>query len=284
MDAKRIDLNDWIEFGGGAAGSSFYHKSDEGLVLKLYGERWPQKRSLDEYVRSRSVFEMGVPCPEAYEYVTDGKRYGMISQRIKDKKSFYRILSEQPERVDEMARRFAVAARKLHDIECNTSVFRPLKERYEVAFTDMKAPQDVKNELFKILHSFPDGTRCIHGDMQGGNIITDGEKDYWIDLGDFSYGDPIMEFSTLWHNAINLGDAKILDMFHIHQDLNMEFTKLVFKHYYGEDISDGQSGNEIMLSIRRAAVIEIARWINIVPEETDDILSIIRPQLAELHI
>lgn len=47
---------------------------------------------------------------------------------------------------------------------------------------------------------------------------------------------------------------------------------------------DGQSGNEIMLSIRRAAVIEIARWINIVPEETDDILSVIRPQLAELHM
>lgn len=283
MDAKRIDMNDWDEFGGGAAGSSFYHKTDDGLVLKLYGERWPQKRSLDEYVRSRHVFEMGVPCPETYEYVTDGRRYGMISQRIRDKKSFYKILSEEHERVDEMARRFASAARKLHSIECDTSVFRPLKERYETAFANMVAPQDVKDDLLKILHGFQDGTRCIHGDMQGGNIITDGEKDYWIDLGDFSFGNPEMEFSTLWHNAINLGDAKILDMFHIHEDLNMEFTQLVFKYYHGADWLDEQKRSDIMLKIRLSAVIEFARWINIVPEETDEILPVVRRQLAELR-
>lgn len=281
MEAKRIDLKDWDEFGGGAAGSSFYHKTDDSIVLKLYGEQWPQQRSLNEYVRSRHVFEMGVPCPETYEYVTDGKRYGMITQRIRNKKSFYKVMSEQPERVDEMARRFAAAASKLHSIECDTSVFSSIKERYEIAFTNMDVPQNVKDGLFEILHSFPEGTRCIHGDMQAGNIITDGEKDYWIDLGDFSYGSPSIEFSTLWHNAINLNDEKIMDMFHIHKDLNMEFTQLVFKYYFGTEWEDEQKRLAIMDRIRRSAIIEFARWIYIIPGEIDDILPPVRVQLAE---
>lgn len=282
MKARLIDLTDWDEFGGGAAGASFFHKTDDSIVLKLYGEEWPEQRALNEYERSCLVFKMGVSCPETYEYVTDGKRFGMISQRIKNKKSFFKILSEQPERVDEMARRFANAALKLHSTECDTSVFRPVKERYETAFAGMNVPTDVKEELFKLLHSFPDGTRCIHGDMQGGNIITDGQKDYWIDLGDFSYGSPTIEFSTLWHNSINIPDEKTLDMFHIHSDLHMKFTQLVFKYYYNTDNLTELEIQTIMQRIRRTAVVEFARWMYIIPEEIPDILPAVRSQLAEL--
>lgn len=284
--AKLIDMNDWYEFGGGAAGSSYYNKKDDSLVLKLYWERWPEARARSEYERSRKVFEMGVSCPEMYEYVTDGKCYGMISQRIKEKKSFFRILSEEPDRVDELARRFANEALKLHSTPCDTKLFRPLKERYEIAYAGFgkEVPVHVKEDLLKLLHSFPDGTTCLHGDMQGGNIITDGKKDYWIDLGDFAYGSPTMEFSTLWHNAINLNDAKTLDMFHITADLQMKFTRLVLQYYYNMDKLTPLEQDTIMLRIRRAAVVEFSRWMYILPEEIPDILPSVIRQLEELRI
>lgn len=278
-----VNLNDWYEFGGGAAGASFYHKSDENLVLKLYPGKW-EHRAYSEFERSRKVFELGVPCPETYEYVTDGNRFGLISQRINNKKSFFRVLSEQPERVDEMARRFADMALKLHKTECDTTVFRPMKERYEIAFSKMDVPEDVREDLFRLLHSFPDGTTCLHGDMQGGNIITDGENDYWIDLGDFGYGSPTIEFSTQWHNATNLSDDKIMDMFHIHKDLHMEFTRLVFQYYYNMDKLPEKEQQEIMLRIRRSAVVEFSRWMYILPEEKPDILPMVQQQLEELRI
>lgn len=280
---RLIDLKEWNEFGGGAAGSSYNHKSDETIVLKLYQARW-EERARSEFERSLKVFEMGIPCPEPYEYVTDGERFGMIGQRIKNKKSFFRVLSEQPERVDEMARRFADAARLLHRTECDKTVFRPLKERYEIAFSRMDVPEDVRQDLIKLLHSFPDGTTCLHGDMQGGNIITDGERDYWIDLGDFGYGSPTIEFSTLWHNATNLPDEKIVEMFHIHKDLQMEFTKLVFQHYYNMDSLSKPEQDEIMLRIRRSAVVEFARWIYVIPEEKTNILPMVQEQLEELRL
>lgn len=279
---KKIDLNDWCAFGGGAAGTSYYHKTDDHLVLKMYWERWPEARARDEYERSRKVFELGVSCPEMYEYVTDGKCYGMISQRIHNKKSFFRILSEQPERVDELARRFAAAALKLHDTECDTTVFSPLKDRYENAFAKMDVPDDVRRGLLDLLHGFPDGTRCLHGDMQGGNIITDGEKDYWIDLGDFAYGSPTLEFSTLWHNALHLGDDTTLDIFHIKADLQMEFSRLVLKYYYNLDKLTPTEVDAIMQRLKRAACVEFARWIYIKPEEKPGILPITIQELREL--
>ena len=284
--AKLIDMSDCCEFGGGAAGSSFYHKSDDNLVLKLYWEQWPEERARSEFERSRKVFEMGVNCPETYEYVTDGKCFGMISQRIKEKKSFFRILSEEPGRVDEMARRFASEALKLHSTPCDTTKFHPIKERYEIAFARMseEVPEQIKDDLLKLLRSFPDGTTCLHGDMQGGNIITDGKKDYWIDLGDFAYGSPTIEFSTLWHNAINLTNDQTLDMFHISSDLQMKFTKLVLQYYYNLDKMTHEEQDTIMLRIRRTAVVEYARWMYVNPVFIPDILPAVTEQLEELRI
>lgn len=284
MKARLINLNDWNEFGGGAAGASFYHKTDDSIVLKLYAANFPERRALSEFERSQKVYDMGISCPQTYEYVTDGQRFGMISQRIKNKKSFYRILSEEPERVDELARRFADEAFKLHSTQCDTSVFRPLKERYEIAFAEMDAPLEVRQELLKIVRSFPDGTTCLHGDMQAGNIITDGEKDYWIDLGDFGYGSPTMEFSTLMHNSTNLDDGKIMGMFHIHKDLNDEFTRLVLQYYYRMDKLTQQEQDTIMLRIRRSGLFEFARWIYVLPQEKDDILPSVIRQLPELKL
>lgn len=46
-----------------------------------------------------------------------------------------------------------------------------------------------------MLDSLPSPKTCLHGDFHIGNIITNGEKDYWIDLGDFAYGAP--DFQTI---------------------------------------------------------------------------------------
>lgn len=36
MEAKKINLSDFVLFGGGANGESYNHKEDPSLMLKLY--------------------------------------------------------------------------------------------------------------------------------------------------------------------------------------------------------------------------------------------------------
>ena len=43
----------------------------------------------------------------------------------------------------------------------------------------------------QFVRSVPEAITCLHGDMHIGNVITDGMRDYWIDLGDFAYGNPL---------------------------------------------------------------------------------------------
>ena len=99
-----IDLSEWEEFGEGGVGKTFFHKTDDSVILKLNNEGWPEEKALAEYNFSKKVEEMGIECPHTYDYVTDGTRFGMTVERIKGKKSFYRILSEDPSKADELAR------------------------------------------------------------------------------------------------------------------------------------------------------------------------------------
>lgn len=54
---------------------------------------------------------MGLPVPSIYDYVTDGERFGYTAERIKGKISFARILSQEPDRFEEMARRLSSMAK-----------------------------------------------------------------------------------------------------------------------------------------------------------------------------
>ena len=49
-----------------------------------------------------------------------------------------------------------------------------------------------KQDALAILADIPDPCTCLHGDFTTGNLITDGKECYWIDLGWFSYGNPLL--------------------------------------------------------------------------------------------
>ena len=85
MEAKKINLSDFVLFGGGANGESYNHKQDPSLMLKLY---FPGKiqQPLDEMLLARKVYEMGIPTPEPGEYVeTEDGRFGILFRRIEGK-------------------------------------------------------------------------------------------------------------------------------------------------------------------------------------------------------
>lgn len=229
-----INLNDWERSGGGGNGWSYINRNDSSIVLKLNKEEIPKERTYREYLISSAVYEMGISCPKVFDFVTDGTRFGMTVQRIQDKKSYVRMIADNPELLEPLAKDFAVRSKEFHSIICDTSKFESKTERCRRLFAECQAlPDSVKEMLYGCLDAMQDVPFPVHGDFTPGNIIRAGGKDYWIDLGDFAYGDPDMDLSNLVFLA-RYTPAKVVDyLFHITRKQFKQFLEIYGREYYG---------------------------------------------------
>lgn len=275
MEAEKIDLAEWIRFGEGNNGQSYYHVTDDSLVLKLNDSSWTEEMSLAEFNLSRSVYDLGVPCPKTYRFVSDGQRFGYTSERIKGKRSFSRMIADEPSRIPELAARFAAMARRLHSIQCDTSVFQSaLALRKGMIDNCAVLPDDVRARLEEIGGIFDSAAvTCLHGDFHPGNLISGEGGEYWIDLGGFSYGDPLIDIATLYLVAHYIPAGTLDRIFHVKRRPICRFVDEFLKCYYGAEL-DGA----MMEKVRSAALFRAGLAICTQPKSASIFIPLIRGQ------
>lgn len=234
QEARRISLDDWELFGGGGNGLSYYNLQDDSIVLKMNKATLPPEHTLREFQRSKSLYEMGISCPRVIDFVTDGELYGLIVERIKEKKSFARIISEDPSQLEPLARAFAQNARQLHSVRCDNGLFPSFRENFLKGLSESTALSDKEKRILrKALDSMRDEAFCIHGDLTPGNIIRAGGKDYWIDLGDVTYGDPDIDMGYLMFVADHIPTKLVDFLYHISRKQFQQFAEIYGREYYG---------------------------------------------------
>ena len=212
---ETIDLNEYVRTGEGGTAVSYTHKTRNTLA-KLYNPGFEADRAAAEFFTARTVFEMGIPTPEPYRLVTDGERFGAEYELIRNKRSFTRIISEEPERLEEISFAFAKAARELHAKIADTARLRSYKEVITQFYREKDlVPEEYKRRALAFLEKVPEADTCLHGDLQIGNIITDGDRTLWIDVGEFSHGLPEWDISILWTMAHNMKADRSVKLFHI---------------------------------------------------------------------
>ncbi|MBP3202276.1 MAG: phosphotransferase [Bacteroidales bacterium] len=262
MEAKHINLNEWESFGGGGFGESFYNKTDDSVILKLNKTSVSAQKAQEEFRRSKAVYDMGIPSAEPYEFVTDGERYGMIVQRIRGKESFGRILADHPERLEELSGITADYAKTLHATPCNTEVFDDMARSTRAMIAANKTiPEDIKASVLGYIDELEPATTCLHGDLNPCNIITAEGKVYWIDLGDFGYGDPLLDFCIMEHMS-HLGQNPLLrHVFHVDRKTLRRYYESFERHYFGERWGSA----ELREKMDRIAHIQAAKALCIWP-------------------
>ena len=234
MEAKIIDLQEWVSFGGGGFGESYYNKTDDSVILKLNKTSISAQKAEEEFLRSKAVYQMGIPSAEPYDFVTDGKRYGMTVQRIQGKESFGRIIADHPERLDELAGITAEYTKALHTVPCNTELYDNIALRTrEMIAGNQVIPDKVKERLFGYIDELEPATTCLHGDLNPCNIIMAQGKVYWIDLGDFGYGDPLLDFTILVHMSSLAPNPMVKHLFHIDRKMLARFYQSMGRQYFG---------------------------------------------------
>ena len=262
LNAKTVNLQEWESFGGGGFGESFYNKTDDSVILKLNKTSISAEKAQEEFRRSKAVYDMGIPSARPYEFVTDGERYGMIVERIKGKESFGRILADHPERLEELAGITAEYAKALHAIPCDTTVFGSTAlSTQEMIAGNKTIPEDIKARILGYIDELEPATTCLHGDLNPCNIITAQNKMYWIDLGDFGYGNPLLDFCIMEHMS-HLGPNPLLKhIFHIDRKTLRRYYESFEKQYFGQR----WNSPELREEMERIAQIQAAKAMCIWP-------------------
>lgn len=241
-DIQRINLDDYIQTGEGGTALTYTHK--DGLSLaKLYNPGFEADRAKAEFLTARAVFELGIPSPEPFRLITDGQRSGAEYELIKNKRSYTRIISQEPERLEEISLKFARMAKELHAKQADTTRLQSYKQRIANFYHEKDmVPEDYKQRVLQFLDTVPDTPRCLHGDLHIGNIITDGQRDLWIDLGEFAYGVPEWDLALLWTMCHNMPGDRVEHIFHITHETMMAHWDIFFPAYLGT--SDPQAIHE----------------------------------------
>ena len=237
MEAIKISLDDYVLFGGGANGESYDHKTDSSVMLKLYHPGKIQQ-PLDEMNLARKVFDAGIPTPEPGEYVvTDDGRYGIRFRRIPDKKSYSRATADEPEKVQQFAAEFAMLCKQLHATHVDTSMFENVKDRYYRLLEENPffTPTE-KDRLKRFIADVPDEDTAVHGDLQFGNAIFVGNQRYFIDLGDFCWGNHLFDVAMVYLCCCLSDEAFIKETFHMPKSLSIRFWECFVPIYFGQGI------------------------------------------------
>ena len=236
MEAIRISLDDYVLSGGGANGESYDHKSDPTVMLKLY---FPGKieQPLDEMLLARKVYRMGIPTPEPGDYVvTEDGRYGIRFHRIPGKKSYSRATGDNPAKAREYAAEFARMCLQLHSTHVDTTQFENVKERYyRLLEQNPFFTATEKDKIGRFISDVPDEDTAIHGDLQFSNAIFAGKERYFIDLGDFCYGNHLFDVGMVYLCCNLSPEEFIKETFHMDKATAIEFWKGFVPAYFGPD-------------------------------------------------
>lgn len=207
MDIIKINLEEYRKSGAGANGTSYDCIADKSVMLKLYNQDYPTDTIFRELEVARKVYELGVSSPEPGELVTDGERIGIRFHRIVGKRSFSRMLADEPERYDELTREFARFCLKLHSIECPDGMFPDAKLQFQALLdADVYLDAEHKAKASAFLRNIPDDRTALHGDLHIGNVIStlpfgaplsQPHELYYIDLGYFARGCPLLDLGMM---------------------------------------------------------------------------------------
>lgn len=245
-DAKLLNMADLVQSGEGANGASYDLVSDPSMMVKLYNEGYDTSTIFTELDAARKVYELGIPSPKPGELVTDGVRYGIMFRRIVGKRSYSRMLADEPERYDEFAREFARYCKMIHTTECPEDMFPDAKPQFlHLLQADKVFNDHQKAVMADFIKSMPDSNTALHGDMHMGNAISTlpfgaplstPHDVYFIDLGYFAHGCPLLDLGMLMNICLISDDGFRFHDFHIHREVTAPFwASFVDEYFFGPD-------------------------------------------------
>ena len=276
----QIELSEWTKVGEGFNGQAYVSRAHPGVMLKLVTSDMGSAQKVEqEFYAAKTAFDMGLPTPEMYEIVRNGKDHGYLCQIIEGKKSFARLCADAPDRIPEYAALMAEYGKVLHNtpIVPNDYVV-PMKTLLRDALKSSPVVTDEQRErLSALVNAMPETQNCLHGDFQPGNIILADGQHYWIDLGWLSQGYYMMDLAHLFKMMVEDSMIpQVQDLTHMSQQQMVDFWNAFAKCYTGTN--DIESLNS---ELRPYAALDIIRTCYLHPMNNPHFISFLKSRITQ---
>lgn len=246
MEKTFIDISDYRQSGEGAIGVSYDCISDPDIMLKMYKESYPDDAVTGELEIARKVYSLGIPTPKPGDLVTDGSRLGIRFRRIRGKRSYSRMIQQEPERLDELTREFARECKMIHGISCPEGMFQDARVQFKYYLDCEKTlTPSQKDKVRAFIDSVPECGNCLHGDMHIGNAISTLVKGaplssphdiYFIDLGNFGRGYPLFDVAMMMQSCVYADDYYVQEMLHLDRAaITKVWDSFMDEYFFGEE-------------------------------------------------
>lgn len=264
---RRRSIEGCPEIGRGGVGIVYRTAPDE--IVKVFREGSSLEDVTKEISMAKEAFVLGMPTAISFDTVRVGNCYGLVYELL-DATTMAKLIATDPERMPECAGQFARLTKELHSIEvapggiipnCHTNEEEAIKKvgRY---FDD-----EAVGHLLDIIRCIPKGNRLLHCDLHPKNVMVQGSELMFIDMGEVSYGNPLIDLGHTYATMVGLiGDYNNVVGFG--EELGHRFFDLFIHEYYS-----GETEETIQRNIEMIKVISYVRnlsWLSLsdcFPEE-----------------
>ena len=181
----------------GVGGVGTVYRLDDDTIIKVFREGTTMDEVRKEITMSKEAFVMGMPTAISFDVVKVGSQYGLVYELLQAQ-TLSACLKQSPERVDELARKYADLFRQMHHIQVPASSCVPNAlehERSQVLHIRRYFPQEKIDFLLQILDAIPSGNSLLHLDLQAKNAMIQNGELMLIDMGEVGYGHPLLDLA-----------------------------------------------------------------------------------------
>ena len=256
----------------GVGGVGTVYRLDDDTIIKVFREGTTMDEVRKEITMSKEAFVMGMPTAISFDVVRVGDQYGLVYELL-HAHTLSACLKQAPERMDELARKYADLFRQMHQIQvpADSSVPDALAhERSQVLHIRRYFPQESIDLLLQILDAVPSGRSVLHLDLQAKNVMLQGEELMLIDMGEMGYGHPVLDLAHAY-SALVLFVGDYEKTIGIPRELGNELWNRAINYYF-----EGLPDDVVALrkeQIKAVACIRNFSWLALSDSFPEDVIN-----------
>ena len=256
----------------GVGGVGTVYRLDDDTIIKVFREGTTMDEVRKEITMSKEAFVMGMPTAISFDVVRVGDQYGLVYELL-HAHTLSACLKQAPERMDELARKYADLFRQMHQIQvpADSSVPDALAhERSQVLHIRRYFPQESIDLLLQILDAIPSGRSLLHLDLQAKNVMLQGEELMLIDMGEMGYGHPVLDLAHAY-SALVLFVGDYEKTIGIPRELGNELWNRAINYYF-----EGLPDDVVALrkeQIKAVACIRNFSWLALSDSFPEDVIN-----------
>ena len=257
--AYRVVSVEGCEIIGQGSNGTIY-RIDKDNVVKVYKNADALQEIQKERELAKLAFVLGIPTAISYDVVRVGDSYGSEFEFL-NARSFTRILSEEPDKLDWCVHEYVKMLRIIHSTLVPAGKLPDMKETALswAGFLQNYLPLETGEKLVSLVEAVPHDDHMIHGDYHTKNLVLQNDEVLLIDMDTLAVGHPIFELASIFnaYNGFSEIDHKRIERF---QGINRE-TGLKFWHKSLADYLETDSKDRIREVENKARIIGYTRLV-----------------------